>query len=226
MWRTGYGMLWWMATGIPKFSVYLFDVDGTLLDSATDICSSIQEVIVSEGVGAPPIAELRELVGMHLVDFFAGTFPDCGEAKLEELFQAYRTTYRARGHRDTRVFPGVVEGLELLGGRKSTATTKGSPMTRSILEQFGLSRYFDHIQGTDGFPSKPEPDVIFAALRAMGQAPGDCLMVGDSTADIEAARAAGVKSCAVRYGYGDPVKLAVLEPDYWVDDLRELSSDR
>jgi phosphoglycolate phosphatase len=212
------------AAGIPKFEVYLFDVDGTLLDSATDICGAIQEVIVREGVEAPSLAELRRLVGMHLVDFFADAFPGCGEEKLEELFQSYRATYRARGHRETRVFPGVVEGLATLSGRKTTATTKGSPMTRSILEQFGLLEHFEHVQGTDGFPSKPQPEVIFTALRALGADARDCLMVGDSTADIEAARAAGVKVCAVRYGYGDPEKLAALEPDYWVGDLRDLAS--
>jgi phosphoglycolate phosphatase len=210
--------------GVPRFEVYLFDVDGTLLDSATDICGAIREVMAREGVAAPSFAELRGLVGLHLVEFFAGAFPGCGDEKLEELFQAYRSCYRARGHRETRVFPGVVEGLEALGGRKTTATTKGSPMTRSILEQFGLIGHFDHVQGTDGFPSKPEPDVIFAALRALGAEPRDCLMVGDSTADIEAARAAGVKVCAVRYGYGDPEKLARLEPDYWVEDLRDLTA--
>jgi phosphoglycolate phosphatase len=208
--------------GVPQFAVYLFDVDGTLLDSATDICGAIQEVIEREGMQAPSIAELKGLVGMHLVDFFAGTFPGYGAEKLEELFQAYRACYRARGHRETRVFPGVVEGLAALRGRKTTATTKGSPITRSILEHFGLIEHFEHVQGTDGFPSKPEPDVIFAALRALGAEPRDCLMVGDSTVDIEAARAAGVRVCAVRYGYGDPEKLARLEPDYWVRDLREL----
>ncbi len=116
--------------GIPKFAVYLFDVDdGTLLDSATDICSSIQEVIVREGVWprcTPDRRDLRELVGMHLVDFVAGTFPGCGEAKLEELFQAYRATYRARGHRrDARVSGGLAEGLARLGGKKSTADDEG-----------------------------------------------------------------------------------------------------
>lgn len=208
--------------GIPQFGVYIFDVDGTLLDSAADICGAISEVMVREGAEAPPLSELRGLVGMHLVDFFSGTFPGCGAQKLEELFQQYRTCYRARSHRETRVYPGVVEGLTALGGRKTTATTKASPMTRAILEQFGLIGHFEHVQGTDGFPSKPEPDVIFAALRAMGAEARDCLMVGDSTADIEAARAAGVKVCAVRYGYGDPEKLARLKPDYWVSDLREL----
>jgi phosphoglycolate phosphatase len=208
--------------GVPRFEVYLFDVDGTLLDSATDICEAIQEVIERERMKTPSFAELRGLVGMDLLHFFSGTFPGYGAEKLEELFQAYRACYRARGHRKTKVFPGVVEGLATLRGRKTTATTKGSPMTRSILEQFELIGHFDHVQGTDGFPSKPKPDVIFAAVRALGAEPWDCLMVGDSTADIEAARAAGVKVCAVSYGYGDPEKMARLVPDYWVGDLREL----
>jgi phosphoglycolate phosphatase len=209
--------------GIPRFAVYLFDVDGTLLDSATDICGAIREVMEREGATAPPVADLRRLVGMHLADFFSDAFPGCGEEKLDQLFQAYRACYRSRGHRATRIFPGVAEGLAALAGRKTTATTKGTPMTRSILEQFGLIEHFEHVQGTDGFPSKPEPDVILEAMRALGAKPSDCLMVGDSTADIEAARAARVKVCAVRYGYGDPEKLSALNPDFWIDDLRDLA---
>jgi phosphoglycolate phosphatase-like HAD superfamily hydrolase len=109
-----------------------------------------------------------------------------------------------------------------LGGRKSTATTKGSASSRAILEQFELLPYFDHVQGTDGVPSKPAPDVILAALAALGARPEDCLMVGDSSSDMEAGRRAGTKICAVRYGYGQPSELARCEPDYWIDDLRAL----
>lgn len=208
---------------IPSFPVYLFDIDGTLLDSAVDICGAIEQVILQEGATAPSFSYLRSFVGLHLVDCFADVIPGCGEAKLKEMEQAYRVAYRAREHRQTRVFPGVAEGLAALRGRKSTATTKGSPMARTLLTLFGLDGHFEHIQGTDGFPSKPAPDVILTALRALGASPSECLMVGDSHADIHAARAAGVKVCMVRYGYGDPEKLARLEPDYWVDDLRELA---
>jgi HAD superfamily hydrolase (TIGR01509 family) len=207
---------------IPKFPVYLFDIDGTLLDSAADICGAIRDVVVKEGAEAPSFSYLRGFVGSHLRDSFVDLLPGSSEEKLEELFQSYRVLYRARGHKETRIYPGVVEGLAALGGRKSTATTKGSPMARTILEQFGLDGHFEHVQGTDGFPSKPEPDVILAALRALGASPSDCLMVGDATADVVAARAAGVKCCVVRYGYGDPERLAALAPDYWVGDLREL----
>ncbi len=93
-----------------------------------------------------------------------------------------------------------------------------------MLEQFGLLPYFDHVQGTDGFPCKPAPDVILTALAALGAKPEDCLFVGDSPADMEAGRRAGVKTCAVRYGYGNGEEMAALEPDYWISDLRQLTA--
>jgi phosphoglycolate phosphatase-like HAD superfamily hydrolase len=66
--------------------------------------------------------------------------------------------------------------------------------------------------------------VILAALEALGAMAEDCLFVGDSPSDMEAGKRAGVKTCAVRYGYGRPEELARFEPDYWVDDLRELTA--
>jgi len=87
---------------------------------------------------------------------------------------------------------------------------------------FGLLPYFDHVQGTDGFPSKPEPDVIYASLKTLGVRAEDCLLVGDAAPDMEAGRRAGVKICGVRYGYGNQEAMARFEPDYWISDLREL----
>jgi len=112
--------------------------------------------------------------------------------------------------------------LDALGGRKSTATTKTSQSTRRVLEQFGLLRHFEHVQGTDGFPAKPEPDVILASLQGLGADPKDCLLVGDSAADMEAGRRAGVQICAVRWGYGDSQEMAKWDPDYWIDHPRQL----
>jgi HAD superfamily hydrolase (TIGR01549 family) len=109
-----------------------------------------------------------------------------------------------------------------LGGKKSTATTKGTPTTRIVLEKFGMLPYFDHVQGTDGFPAKPKPDVIYKALEGLGARVEDCLFVGDSSADMEAARAAGVKCCAATYGYGKREDLARWSPDFWLDDFSQL----
>ncbi len=198
---------------IPTFPVYLFDIDGTLLDSAEDICGAVQQVLDTTDCRPLTFDYLKSFIGLHLIELFGDLFPNYTPQQIDELIRMYRTNYLARGHARTRVYPGVAEGLAALGGRKSTATTKGSPTTRAVLEQFGLVRNFDHVQGTDGFPCKPAPDVIFTALQALGAKPGDCLFVGDSAADMEAGRRAGVKTCAVRYGYGNPAEMARWSPD-------------
>jgi phosphoglycolate phosphatase len=209
---------------MPRFPVYVFDVDGTLLDSAGDICGTIVDVLASTPLRITNAAELRRYIGVHLLDMFRDLLPEYSDAQHEELIASYRALYPARGHRATRVYPGVREALAALPGRKATATTKGSASTRAILEQFELAPYFDHVQGTDGFAYKPAPDVLFASLAALGARPEDCLFVGDSAADMEAGRRAGVKICAVRYGYGDLEELARWRPDCWISDLRELLS--
>ena len=163
---------------IPRFPVYLFDLDGTLLDSAQDICGAVQQVL--DVTDAPPVTFefLKSYVGRHLLDLFIDIFPHYSPKQIDQLIQQYRAVYPARGHKLTRMYPGVMEGLTALPGRKSIATTKGTASTRLILEQFGLAGYFDHVQGTDGFPCKPAPDVIFNALNALRAATSECLMVG------------------------------------------------
>jgi 2-phosphoglycolate phosphatase len=207
---------------VPFYPVYLFDIDGTLLDSARDICGAVQQVLDTTSCEPVTFDFLRGYIGLHLIDLFQDVLPDSTPEQLDALIDLYRNLYRARGHTLTSVYPGVSEALSSLPGRKGTATTKGTPTTRLVLEQFGLLPYFHHVQGTDGFPAKPAPDVIHAALAGLGARPEECLFVGDSPADMQAGRAAGVKTCAVRWGYGNPEKLAAHEPDYWISDLREL----
>jgi phosphoglycolate phosphatase len=167
---------------------------------------------------------LRRYIGRHLNDLFQDLLPELTEVQMEAMIADYRRIYLARNHASTLAYPGVAEALARLPGRKATATTKGTPTTRLVLEKFGLLPYFDHVQGTDGFPAKPEPDVIFASLQALSAAPEDCLLVGDAPADIEAGRRAGIKTCAVLWGYGDHEELARWTPDYWISDPSELAS--
>jgi len=198
----------------------LFDVDGTLMDSAPDICAAQLEVLAAHGRASVSEEYLRRYIGRHLI----GLFADLGftDEAMDGLIQSYRTAYWGRKHAATRVFPGIADMLGSLGGRKSTATIKTSQTTRAVLEQFGLIRHFDHVQGTDGFPAKPEPDVILASIRALDVAPESCLLVGDSAADMEAGKRAGVQTCAVKWGYGDPQEMARWQPDYWIDEPRQL----
>lgn len=205
---------------IGPFRVYLFDLDGTLVDSARDICGTIQQVLHASGHYDVPDDLLRRYIGRHLIDLFG----DLGFAPevFDQMVVDYRAIYAARGHVNTTVYPGVAEMLSALGGLKSTATTKGTLTTRIILEKFDLIKFFNHVQGTDGFPAKPEPDVILKSLKIFGVSPEECLMVGDAPSDMEAGRRAGVITCAVRYGYGDQEAMAGFQPDFWIDHPSEL----
>jgi HAD superfamily hydrolase (TIGR01509 family) len=207
---------------IPRYPVYLFDIDGTLLDSAPDICGAQSEVLAAAGCAPLAFEFLRGYVGLELRALFRDVLPHLSEADLDKLSEQYSLNYRARRHAHTRPYPGVPEALASLGARKSTATTKSTAGSRMVLEHFGLLHHFDHVQGSDGIAYKPAPDVVLAALKGLGAKPVECLFVGDSPADMEAGRRAGVKICAVTYGYGDPVELAKWQPDHCVSDLREL----
>jgi len=196
-----------------------------LLDSAADICGAVQEVLSLYVPEPLPFEYLRGFVGFHLDDVFLDVRPDLQREQLDAMIASYKALYLGRKHTGTRIFPGVIEGLRQLPGRKGTATTKGTPTTRAVLEQFGLLPYFDHVQGTDGFPCKPAPDVLLRTIDALGAKPGDCLFVGDSAADMEAGRRAGVQICAVDYGYGNTEAMSAWNPEYWISDLRELSGN-
>jgi HAD superfamily hydrolase (TIGR01509 family) len=197
-------------------------VDGTLLDSAADICGAVRTAMEEAGVSGLQQSYLQRFIGFHLFELFGEVLPHYTEEQKHSLLARYRSIYLGRGHSSTRVYPGVAQMLSRLGGLKSTATTKSSETTRQILGLFGLADYFDHVQGTDGFPSKPAPDVILKSLEHFGVRPEECLLVGDSAPDMAAGRRAGVKTCGVTYGYGDLNDMRSHAPDYWISNPLEL----
>ncbi|NWF84357.1 MAG: HAD-IA family hydrolase [Bryobacteraceae bacterium] len=202
---------------IPQFKLYLFDVDGTLLDSASDICGAARDALAEHGVTGLSEEYLRSFIGYHLFELFDEVLPSYDRAQKEQLLARYRQIYLARQHSSTRVYPGVEEMLASLPGLKSTATTKSSETARGVLTLFNLISHFDHVQGTDGFPSKPNPDVVLRSLDHFGVAAEDALLIGDAAPDMEAGRRAGVKTCAVTWGYGNSDHMREHAPDYWID---------
>src|SRR5262249_17775662 len=106
-------------SAVPPFEVYIFDVDGTLLDSAQDICGAIQHVL-SEHVPEPlPFEYLKSFVGFHLDDVFLDVLPHAKREQLDKMIELYKANYLGRKHASTRPFPGVIEALNQLGGRKT-----------------------------------------------------------------------------------------------------------
>ncbi|GAB4407624.1 MAG: HAD family hydrolase [Bryobacter sp.] len=207
-----------------QFPVYLFDLDGTLWDSAPDICGALASLLASQGRHDIPFDYLRSFIGRHLADLFAELDPVATQEQIQEWIQAYRKIYISRGHSQTTLYPEVAATIPRLLGRKATATTKSTETAATILQQFGLHSHFQHVQGTDGFPSKPNPEVILRAIYALGAQPEECLFVGDSVPDMIAGKAAGVNVCAVSYGYGVTEELLACEPDFLIHRFDELDA--
>lgn len=199
-----------------------FDLDGTLVDSLPDIIGSIAAAMVEHGLPDPGDAPVRALVGLPLQDMFTALAP---EGDIAALAASYRRIYPGRFTQQSAPFVDTVEVLEALrakGYLLAVTTTKRSEMARALVAALGLADHLDHVQGTDGFPAKPAPDVIERALAAL-DAEGTW-MVGDTTHDVHAGAAAGLRTYAVcrPEATHDRATLATAHPDRLEESLLPL----
>jgi phosphoglycolate phosphatase len=197
----------------------LFDLDGTLVDSLPDIIDSFLHGFTHLGLAAPGYAQVRALIGQPLDVMYTQFAPD----HVPALCAAYREHYPRNFLNRSRVFPGVVEVLRTLRERGyllAVATTKRGDMARRFVDALGLGPLLHHVQGTDGFPHKPAPDVLYRALSALGT--GGLWMVGDTTLDLQAGKAAGLRTYAVTWGTHAHEELATAAPDELQPDLLRL----
>lgn len=198
----------------------VFDLDGTLVDSLPDIVGAFVDAFDDLGLAAPPESEVRRRIGLPLEVMYADLAP---AEHVEALAARYRTLYPTRFTRQARLMPDVREVLAELrahGFLLAVATTKRTEMARRFVQALGLDGALDHVQGTDGFPHKPAPDVIRRALAAVGA--DGAWMVGDTVHDVEAGRAAGLATYAVTWGTHDATTLLEARPDRLEDELRTL----
>lgn len=205
---------------MPRPRAIVFDLDGTLVDSLPDIVGSFRDAFDELGLDAPPPAAVRERVGLPLEAMYAAFAP---AEHVAALADAYRRIYPQRFTRTSRPFPGVPEVLAELraaGFALAVATTKRTDMARRFVAAMGLDGALDHVQGTDGFPHKPAPDVVLRALAAL-DAEGTW-MVGDTTHDVGAGKAAGLRTFAVTWGTHDADTLAAAAPDRLEPNLATL----
>ena len=198
----------------------VFDLDGTLVDSLPDIVASFRFAFAEFGLEAPSEEAVRVQVGATLEEMYATFAPATAVAGLAA---AYRRHYAEHLADNSRPYPGVVELLAELrerGYALGVATTKRSPMALRLVDAMGLGDRLDHVQGTDGFPHKPAPDVVertLAALSAEGR-----WMVGDTVHDVAAGKAAGLRTYAVTWGTHDRELLRAAQPDLLEPNLDAL----
>ncbi|MCP3059557.1 HAD-IA family hydrolase [Myxococcus sp. K38C18041901] len=197
----------------------LFDLDGTLVDSLPDIIDSFLYAFPANGLQAPTYAQVRALIGLPLDIMYAEFAPQ----HVPALCASYREHYPLNFHRNSRPYPGVLELLHTLRERGyllAVATTKKSPMARRFVDAMGLGDVLHHVQGTDDFPHKPAPDVLHRALAALGTQ--GLWMVGDTSLDLRAGKAAGLRTYGVTWGTHPVEELARETPDELQPDLKRL----
>ncbi len=186
----------------------LFDLDGTLVDSAPDLAGALNRLRAEQGLAALAIAQVKGMVGDGVAKLVERGLPPSHRAAPgdhEGLVNRFLEIYEARLTAETRPFPGVVETLEELaaaGRRLGVCTNKPEAASREILANLGLERFFATVGGGDSFAErKPAAGHLLATLARMGAVADSAVMVGDSPNDVLSARNAGLPVVVVAYGY-------------------------
>lgn len=185
----------------------IFDCDGTLVDSAAAICDAVAACFLAHALPAPDRAATRRIVGLSLVEAMRALHPAGTAEQHRALAEDYRLAFqRLRGLDRVRepLFDGVADALAELaaaGWLLGVATGKSDRGLRLCLDRHGIRDRFATLQTSDRHPSKPHPAMLAAAMAEAGAAPHATVMVGDTSYDMGAARAAGVAAIGVGWGY-------------------------
>jgi len=209
--------------------LYVFDLDGTLVDSRRDIADAANALLVSCGASPIPEEAIGRMVGDGAATLVARAFTASGIECPPDALERYLACYDERLLNHTRPYDGIAAVLEALGQRAALAVLTNKPIasTRRILDGLDLARYFPAgaVLGGDGpFPRKPDPAALRHLTAAAGAGPETTLMVGDSVVDWHTARAAPARVCLARYGFGfEGIPLHELAPgDSVIDAAGEL----
>ena len=207
----------------------IFDLDGTLVDTAPDLIAALNSVLIVEGQQPIDTGDLRHFVGHGVRAMFEQAFlrtvADVPQDRLTALTDRFLTYYRANIARGSRPFPGVPQTLErlaLAGAGLGVCTNKAQDLTELLLRELSLAHHFPAVIGGGRTPdSKPDPRHVFEVVKALRRNCNRAVFVGDSAVDVQAARAAEIPVIAMSYGY-TPVPAAQLGADAVLDDFAQL----
>jgi phosphoglycolate phosphatase len=210
--------------------VFLFDLDGTLIDSRNDIACALNLALRRTGFPELTVDRAGAFVGdgvqmliRRALEEVTGREPD--EASIAGTKDAYLQEYEAHMLDTTRLYPGVVELLDRLSwGAFAVVTNKPQRFSSDILRELGILGRFDVVLGGDSVPlRKPDPAPLLEAIRICGGTAQESAMIGDSPVDIVAGKAAGTATCAFTGGFRSRDELADAGPDIVVDALPDLA---
>ena len=211
----------------PPFKACLFDLDGTLLDTAPDFKAALDHCLAQAGLSEAALPFVRSRVGLGAASMLRVALQERGSA-LDPLtlLPEFLDHYRCHLGTHTRPFPTVVDTLGRLradGVRMAVVTNKRRQFSESRLAHAGLSEFFDVITcGDTPEMMKPDPAPVLLTLERLEIAPADAVFVGDSVHDILAANAAGIAICVMKHGYHGGENLVDLRIDRCLEVMADL----
>ncbi len=212
----------------------VFDLDGTLAETAGDLCATLNVILAQEGLPPVTLGEARKMVGAGARALIQRGFNAAGrplsEARLEVLFVEFLAYYEAHIADESHLFEGVLASLdrfEAAGFTFAVCTNKVEHPSVRLLTELGVNARFKAICGQDTFKdngvniAKPDPRMLLNTIERAGGVAGRTIMVGDSRTDIDTAKAAGIPVIAVDFGYTDE-HVSAFAPDIVISHFDEL----
>jgi len=197
-----------------SLKLVIFDCDGTLVDSQHAIVAAIDDTFSSFDMPTPPRSAAMSIIGLSLREAFAVLAPEAGTERQATMAAHYKTAFTQQRQAraiDEPLYPGIKDVVAALGAKQefalAIATGKSDQGVDRLLDREDWHATFDSIQTADRHPSKPHPSMIFQALQDTDADPAQTVMIGDTSFDMDMARAAGVTALGVGWGYHPSVEL-------------------
>ena len=210
--------------------IIIYDLDGTLADTAGDLMAALNFVLERDGLAPLPVENARSMLGAGgraLIERgYAASARALSPQRLDVLFGDFLAHYNAHIAVHTRLYPGVLAALDAFdaaGWRQAICTNKMEASAKLLMERLGVADRFAFICGQDTFGvGKPDPKPLIGTVEAAGGTTSRAIMIGDSATDIKTARAAGLPVICVDFGYTD-VPVTELGPDRVISHFDELT---
>ncbi len=210
---------------MQSVGLFIFDLDGTLVNTLEDITASLNYTLVRLGRKPLPLDRVRRYIGDGITMLMTRALEGRTEF-LEEAVGIYKVHHSRHLVVRSRLYPQVAETLghfrELL---LAVVTNKAREFSAPLLEQLGIRPFFRTVIGADeGLPLKPAPDAFLRIMKDTGVPPADTVVVGDGLTDLQGGRAAGATTCAVTYGFRSEEELQAGDPDFVIHAFSDLKT--
>ncbi len=211
---------------MQKISLFVYDFDGTLVDTFADIANSVNLALAEMNIQSLSRETIRRNIGSGVVNLMSRSLEGSGCDDVEMAVSFFQKHYNNHQLDQTKLYPNGREVVEHFSKKKNAIlSNKPISFVEKILTELNFLSLFDSVLGGDSLSErKPNPMGLQLLMTNLNCPVKEVLMIGDSAIDIETGKHAGVITCGVTYGLGDPVSLHNSKPDYLIDNLSNLKS--